>query len=170
MEGQPMSQAMDELASHGHHAAASRLAARLLDWLQRQPPEVQHRRVLFKLDLLIQLGRFREARELALGVAAKDAIDVYHGAQLSLAYADAALGDLSTARRIAARANRQQWLNTLYRADMLALVGDSAGAVALLRDAFRENGDIRPIVHLYYGLRRLRGYAAYDQLLRPDDY
>ena len=170
MAVQPMSQAVDELVSHGHDAAANRLAERLLDWLHRQPPAVQQQRVIFRVDLLMQLGRFREAREAALGVAAKDPIDVYHAAQLSVAYADAALGDLSTARRIAARADAQQWLNTLYRADMLALLGDSAGAVALLRDAFRENGDIRPIVHLYYGLRQLRGYAPYDQLLRPDDW
>jgi tetratricopeptide (TPR) repeat protein len=169
MAVQPMSQAVDELVSHGHDAAASRLAERLLDWLQRQPPAVQQQRVIFRVDLLMQLGRFREAREVALEVDAKYPPHVYRDAQHSLAYADAALGDLSTARRIAARANPQQWLNTLHRADMLALMGDSAGAVALLRDAFRENGDIRPIVHLYYGLRRLRGYAAYDQLLRPDD-
>jgi hypothetical protein len=88
---------------------------------------------------------------------------------LGIAYA--ARGDQAGARRVAdsLAVFKSPWLfgaNTFWRAAVLAAAGERAGAVELLRQANRE-GTTMEGWHYHPALASLRGYSAFESLLKP---
>ena len=55
----------------------------------------------------------------------------------------------------------------ISRARIAASLGEFERAVALLQDAFRAGFTWRSVLHTLPGLDPLRGYAPYEELIRP---
>jgi hypothetical protein len=58
-------------------------------------------------------------------------------------------------------------INTLWRARIVALLGENDEAVEFLRRAFAEGLRYSIFLHRDMDLEVLRGYAPFDELMRP---
>jgi DNA-binding SARP family transcriptional activator len=167
---QPSVQALYELQAHDQPDAARRVAVVTLGWYE-QLPDSERRNVGEMPEFYEAVGRIPEARASYARAVAADSTD--YDIRVLFAIFCARHGDLAMARRLAAEvdamrpADTGDWL--VDRAELAATFGDRAGAVALLREAYRAGYWWRHLLHLWAPLRALRGYAPYDSLERPAD-
>jgi Protein kinase domain len=160
-----------ELRAHGHPDAARRVFERVLAWYGRSGineatrddfPCSRHH-----FSAFYYTGRWEEAL-----AGYRHLLDV----DSTSLKAHAALGALAVRRGDQAEADRMgAWLAarptsasaTYFRAQLAALRGDRARAVALLRDAINQGLRGSMFVHLDPDLESLRDYPPYQELIRP---
>jgi tetratricopeptide (TPR) repeat protein len=167
-----------ELRAHGQIMASRSVLERAAVWYRSRPPEEAARSGYIALRGLFGVAYYRErwdeARALYERVAATDSSSVT--ARAALGALAARRGDTATAARmeewLAPRAGTHGQASivggeaTYARARIAALLGQRERAVSLLRRAFDE-GHGKIFVHFDPDLESLRGYAPYDELLRP---
>jgi len=163
-----------ELQAHGHPDAAREAADRAVTWYHAQRAEDQSQpEYRYSLARSLELvGRYEEADSLMQGLAAEDSSNVdYQGT----------LGVLAARRGEGARAQRTDQalaassvpfligLNTYYRAQIAAVLGDRDRAVGLLRDAIAHGaaGDPWNRLHSEPAFGSLHDYPPFQELLRP---
>jgi tRNA A-37 threonylcarbamoyl transferase component Bud32/tetratricopeptide (TPR) repeat protein len=168
-----------ELAVHGHAAAAEQAFDRAIRWAQARPTDQQatpdSRRAL--ASVLNSAGRWNEALALYRVLAAVDSSDTD---------VQAALGDLAARRGDRAEAERvDRWLAAqgrrgpagaaseywaLYqRARIAGLLGQRERAMGLLREAEQKGFAGWRVAHLDPDLAPLRGDPAFQEWVRPKD-
>jgi DNA-binding SARP family transcriptional activator len=160
-----------ELRAHGQPQAGQSVLERVSEWYRSRPAEESSQggkfialRDLFSVQYY--LGRWDEARAAYQRLALSDSSSVM---------ARAALGALAARRGDRPEAEQMdRWLAgravtggavPLARARIAALLGQRERAVTQLRQAF-ENGR-RLWVHFDPDFESLRGFAPFDELLRP---
>jgi DNA-binding SARP family transcriptional activator/TolB-like protein len=167
-----------ELRAHGQIMASRSVLERAAVWYRSRPPEEAARSGFISLRGLFGVAYYRErwdeARALYERVAATDSSSVT--ARAALGALAARRGDTATAARmeewLAPRAGTHGHASmvggeaTYARARIAALLGQRERAVSLLRRAFDE-GHGKIFVHFDPDLESLRGYAPFDELLRP---
>ena len=160
--------AVSELRAHGFEAAAQDLADRILDTAS-PVAEPAHR--LLEVELLYELGRWKEAERVLQGVT-PDPTGFRTRALTALLAARQ--GDLATARKIDASlaAIDRPYLfgePTFWRARIAAVLGDDRGALDLLRQSFREGrgGQGWFVLHVARDFDGLRGQEEFQELVRP---
>lgn len=171
-EIQPMDQTIAELRAHGHTDAARRLAARTLEWVDRQPAAVRTRLAYAVPGLLIDQGDLTEARRRLeqLVHANRDDVDSVE----LLAITCAMQGDRAAAARLEESIERvgpreADADGLVGRASVAASLGDRERAVRFLRDAYAQGFMWRNVVHTLLGMDKLRGYPPYEVLVQPVD-
>jgi tetratricopeptide (TPR) repeat protein/TolB-like protein len=172
--GEEMFVAAEELKAHGHLANVPQMLGRLEDWMASLPaaeaasPEAQCRRV----DALNLENRYEEAlaviQPLADSYPDPDEVEILG----RLGRTAAAAGDTELALRTELRLrdlDQPDFLSSarVWRARITAVLGERARAVSLLRDAFAHGYQQGPWVHHDNALGSLRGYAPFDELVRP---
>jgi len=55
----------------------------------------------------------------------------------------------------------------MYRAELAAMLGERALAVRMLQQATAEGNPFEQNMHITHELQRLRGYAPFEEWLRP---
>ncbi|MDQ3137667.1 MAG: hypothetical protein M3Q93_08770, partial [Gemmatimonadota bacterium] len=162
-----------ELRTHGHGEAADRLLASTSLASARAASEASSVDLdRIGADLLYEAGRWADARRRYAEVFARYPADIE--SVIGVGASAARLGDL----RDAVRADEQlaTWplafplgRNTYGRARIAALRGDSARAVQLLRQSFREGAPVISIwerhVHSERDFAGYRGYAPFRALM-----
>lgn len=161
-----------ELRAHGHHDAARKLASRLVDWLNAQPPENAKRHgVGAALSRALLLAERWEEVKPHFDALVKE--DPSHVLVLgTVGVLAARRGEKSEARRVSEtlRLLERPHLHgeqTLARAKIAAQLGEKDRAVELLRDAFAEGVWWEQSLHADLDLEPLRGYPPYEELIRP---
>jgi DNA-binding SARP family transcriptional activator/TolB-like protein len=166
----------DELRAHGHPEKAREILERALRFYGAAPAEIRLiRKHRFDVAMALQrLGRLAESRkileELLAGppVMGADSL-VLRGC---LAVVAAAQGDLRTVDEL------DRWLrnpglpylfgaNTEYRARVQAILGNREEAVRLLQQAMAEGRMYEGAEHQIFEYQGLRGYAPFEEWLRP---
>jgi tetratricopeptide (TPR) repeat protein len=166
--------AAEELKAHGHVDEVGRMLSRLEAWMatlpasERATPELQCRLV----DALNLEGRHVEALAVAQALAESypDPDDVEILGRLGRTAA--AAGDSELARRLDLRLRNLDrpyvfGSAAVWRARIAAILGDRDQAVSLLREAFAQGRQNGPWLHHDNSLGSLRGYAPFDELVRP---
>jgi DNA-binding SARP family transcriptional activator/TolB-like protein len=167
-----------ELRAHGQAPASRAVLERAAEWYRSRPPEAAAQSGYIVLRGLFGVSYYRErwdeARALYERVAATDSSNVT--ARAALGALAARRGDTATAARmeewLAPRAGTHGHASmvggeaTYARARIAALLGQRERAVSLLRRAFDE-GHGKIFVHFDPDLESLRGFAPFDELLRP---
>ncbi len=162
-----------ELEAHGHSEAGRQAAELAVSWYRRQPAgEQSHFQYRFILARALQLlGRYDEADSLMERLSTEDPSNVDFLGVLGVLAAQR--GDTVDAERIdqrlagLSRPYLTGW-HTYYRAEIAAVRGDLDRAVVLLRDAiFHGAVDGGWHLHSEPAFATLRGYAPFDELLRP---
>ncbi len=171
-DNQPMDQTIAELDAHGYPDAARRLAERTAAWIRRQPAKDQLALAPALLEFLVDAGRLREARRLALQLIAEGPEDL--DVDAILARISVEQGESAPSRRLDARLARMSdpRLQTdvlLYRAGIATNLGDREAAVGLIQDACRAGFAWRSVLHQLREFAPLRGYPPFDRLARPVD-
>jgi hypothetical protein len=118
-----------------------------------------------RLSSAYYAGDWDLARRAYQARAIEDTANVQ--AHFGLGAIAAHLGDSAEAARM------DQWLEqhgkSYDRARLAAIRGNRAAAVALIRQAFQEHMTGRMFIHQDPDLDSLRGYAPYEELVRPED-
>jgi hypothetical protein len=165
-----MERVAKELLVHGHTDLASAASARALAWWLEQPgadSTLTSRLALAGVnytaarydrcrDIVMALRRTHPTHPDVLGY--QGVLAARHGDRPTALIADTALAAL-----------RDPYLggvNTLWRARIAAVLGESERAITLLRQAFDE-GQLYINVHDDVDLRSLRGSPAFQDLVRP---
>ncbi len=163
--------AAEELRVHGHRAEAIEWAKRAVAWYRNQPA------------LFLTTAANRQALALALygaedwreaGTIASALLKEQPGntVYVTLAGAIAARqGDRALATKHAAAlaqaSSAPGGANELRRAQLAALLGEREQAVQFLRDAFAHGLSMSVGLHRNIDLEPLRGYAPFDDLMKP---
>ena len=168
-------QLAEELRTHGKPQAATALAWQLAhELVGGSVPDSYHRRAMLARVRYFH-GQWDEARVVAEGLVRDDPADVQ--ARGLLGAIAARRGDRAAAERAAAvlAASRAPYLfgrASYERARIAALLGDRAGAVALLRAALEQGlrawtwfGEVD--LHTDMDFDGLRDDAAFRELVRP---
>ena len=174
--GEVMREAALELREHGHPDQAQHLFERAIAWYREQPPVFARSRVqrLGLATVTYYAGHLAEAAALAkaLGNTAPDSTAVI----TLLGVIAARLGDTATARTMERRLEQDHVPYaryeppTLGRARIIAALGDREGAVELLRTSLARGHWYTWLdLHAVPEFESLRGYASFDQLVRPKD-
>jgi DNA-binding SARP family transcriptional activator len=160
-----------EMRAHGSADAARRFAIEALDSLSTLPASSKFGDPMrWRMQVLREAGRPREAQKMAQAFAAKDP----HEANMAAITAalSAELGDTATARRIEARL--AHWTAVadprdilLPRARLAAALGNQAAAVALLHAACDRGCARFEDLHAVLEFDGLRSYPPFQELLRP---
>lgn len=165
-----------ELMVHGHRDDAATLWRRAAAWFAAHPRETQSSFSMRdrQTRILLHLGLHDEA----LGKARSLVADV---GERPIALADLGLAEVATGDTAAARSARDQ-LATLAasthtltergdvaasEARVAAALGDRSGAVSLIREALNAEALHLYDVHRTVAFLALRGYAPFDDLMRP---
>jgi tetratricopeptide (TPR) repeat protein len=167
-----MEVAGDELQAHGHADAARGAYRRALDWLRSRPVDQQATpaaRVALT-RVLCHAGEPARGRA-AIEPLAQAFPDTLRFAGL-LAVCAARAGDTVTATRLARQleADRRPYLfgdHLYWAARVAAVIGQRERAVGLLRQAFAGGLRFSVDIHAEPDFASLRGYAPFDELLRP---
>ena len=143
----------EELAAHGHEAAARRYFERAITWLANQlarnPDHEDHR--YWMGNALYDLGRWAEAEPYYSSLVRDSPVHLeYRGRSALVA---ARLGQRDPERRLGQPTPYDRSGPTVFRARIAAIRGDTAGAVALLNEALR---------HGIEGFAWLHGVAVTD--------
>jgi tetratricopeptide (TPR) repeat protein/TolB-like protein len=160
-----------ELAAHDHPDAARLVAERALSRAEsRQAGTAELQAERARAALLALLGRNEEARAVLESAVAQwpDNLDA-HGELGALA---ARLGDRARAGQAfdwleSADAGQARGRQRYLQAGIAAELGENARAVSLLREAFAQGLAFGVEMHRNPHFRRLRGDAAFRELLRP---
>lgn len=160
-----------EMRAHGSADAARRLANEALDSLSTLPASSKFGDPMrWRMQVLREAGRPREAQKMAQAFAAKDPNDANMAAITAALSAE--LGDMASARRIEARLAHWTAVSDprdvlLPRARLAAALGNQAAAVALLHAAC-DRGCLRfEDLHAVLEFDKLRSYPPFQELLRP---
>jgi tetratricopeptide (TPR) repeat protein len=178
--GYVMLAAAEELRAHGHREASLKMAVRAVEWYRsRIGEEAREEDTRSGLgNALYQAQRWREANKIFAALAAENPRNVtYKGILGSLSARE---GDRVKAIRITEelRGMEPLHLSCFRSARILSLLGDSARALALLREAVAVGfgGTNEPDLDMYgYGfiyrhcmdLEPLRGYPPFEELIKP---
>lgn len=160
-----------ELAVHGHGAAAQDAYARAIAWAKARPAEQQTRDDRRELaGVLNSAGHWDEALALYRSLAAQDSSDEE---------VHAALGDLAARRGDRREAGRvDRWLaarggryagRPYFRARIAGLLGEPETAMGLLRLATEGGFPRWRDAHTDPDLAPLRSDPAFQQWIRPQD-
>ncbi|MGE5927363.1 MAG: hypothetical protein ACM357_08410 [Gemmatimonadota bacterium] len=169
-QGGAMVTAGEELAAHGHRAAAQRYFDRAVTWLAnqlaREPDHEAHRYWMGAAHY--GAGRWRDAMPYFESLAAEEGSDVlmYRG---YLALIAARSGDRRADTRLGEAKPHELGRYTAFRARIAAVRGDTAAAVALLSQALRYGVNGFPWLHAsaYPDFAPLAGAEAFERLLQP---
>lgn len=161
--------AADELRAHGEPERADALAERAAD-LARSPlaAATDPERRAGAADLLYRAGALEEARAAYLGTGRQNVDAV----RVRLGRIAARLGEREEALRVdawlASEPGRDSngW-RTMERAMIRALLGDREEALKLVRQSMREGHGHYPWLHAAPELEPLRGWAPFEELMRP---
>ncbi len=158
-----------ELRAHGHAEAAARVLERAIAWYDTRTDEERRAQRETLARTFYAAGRWEEARVLFEELAAEQPARVqYIGYLGTLA---ARRGDRAEAERVLAvlASFRQptQPVQTLWRAKIATLLGDSGQALDLLREAFAEGLRYDLSLHVDPDLESLRRHPTFRALLRP---
>jgi DNA-binding SARP family transcriptional activator/TolB-like protein len=176
---------MDELRAHGHEADAAFVATQLTEWLDRHPAPAGNSSADFE-HLMARFNLAVDALQWRAAVAFLDTLQARHATRLETMLASGRLaayrGDTSKAEQVSTALAQFQtpYLhgeNTLARAQIAALSGQRERAVALIRDALAEGRPYNTyraarnggFYHAHPDFQSLRGYAAFEALLRSRD-
>ncbi|UCF41558.1 MAG: protein kinase [Gemmatimonadota bacterium] len=161
-----------EFRAHGYPEAAREALQLALDRLRaHSPDEALRRSHQYNVGWTLYWSeRWEEAREIFLQLVAEDSTSVdYLG---SLGVVHARLGDAVEASRISdeLEALDQPYLrgvNTVWRAEIAAILGNSDGAVDVLRRAFSEGYGYGIGLHRDIDFEALHDYPPFQELMRP---
>jgi len=162
----------EELRAHGDGATALGIVDRALQWHHEQTEEFKTASAGRSLygQLLYQRERWDEAASVFAALAADSAnLMTALGYQGTIAVRQ---GDVESARRFAKELAalelpRMRGVNTAWRAEIAALLGESDEAVALLQRAFSEGLGYGMWIHRDIDLEALRDYGPYQELMEP---
>lgn len=163
-----------ELSAHGHPAEAHALFNKALAWYEARSKEELEREPIRSAhaDLLYLTGQLEEAHATYVTLVVADSSNV--SALGHLGVIAAARGDAPDVQRIdrllATSAQPYLWgENTHWRAAIAARLGERERAVSLLREAISQGDDygINPSLHADQYFAPLRGYPAFEALLKP---
>jgi tetratricopeptide (TPR) repeat protein len=158
-----------ELRAHGHAADAQALAERAVGMLRAEAAEDSTRRLAL-VAALYAARRWDECRPLFETDLASHPTNVHAlGFVGTLA---ARRGDRARAAECAQRlaALRDPYLrgvNTYWQAEIAAVLGDHAQALARLREAFRQGQPVPTKAHSDPDLEMLRDDPDFKRLMRP---
>ena len=161
--------AVHELRVHGHPAAATRLATRIVAWHDSTTSSQGFHRPWARAVALLAAREWKRAARVLDSTSATDSSVQIAGAR---AFAHAMAGDTAVARGILARLElrRDAFSDGTSRgsAATLMALGDTVRAVSDLSGALAgaSHGDLfhyRPVALYEF----LHGYAAFDALIKP---
>ncbi len=166
-----MRAAAEELRAHGHRAESIELAKRSVAWHRNRPADFLTV-AANRFSLAQSLYDAEEWTEAGAMVTALNTEQPGRSAYVGLAGAIAArMGDRGSAMKHAVAlgqlASEPDGLVELRRAQLAALVGQKEQAVELLRDAFARGLYMSLFVHRQMDFESLRGYAPFDELMKP---
>jgi tetratricopeptide (TPR) repeat protein len=170
--GEALETLAEEARAHGHGAVASEIADRALGWYDEQPEEFRAGAAgrMLRGQLLYLRGDWDGAATVFQSLAADSVenVDVL-GYQGAIA---ARQGDVESAQGFASELATlelpsMRGVNTAWRAEIAALLGESDEAVALLQRAFSEGLGYDIWIHRDMNLEPLRDYPPFQELMRP---
>ena len=163
--------AAEELRAHGRRNESIALAQQAVAWYRNRPADflaAAANRFLLAQSLYVA-EQWTEASAIASALRREQPKSVAYAA-LSGAVA-ARMGNREAALRHAATLEQSPsepgGVTELRRAQLAALLGQREQAVALLRDAFARGLSMSTALHRQMDLESLRGFAPYDELLKP---
>jgi tetratricopeptide (TPR) repeat protein len=153
-----------ELRAHGHRAESLQIAERAASWYETNGSEIRR--------ALIAAERWKEALGLYRRLAEERPDRPGYLAQVGTLAART--GDEKVARDILARLEQMKrpysfGAETYWRAGIHALLDENEQAVALLRQSFDEGQAFGIYSHQNVDLETLRGYAPFEDLMKPQD-
>jgi tetratricopeptide (TPR) repeat protein len=161
-----------ELRVHGHREASLAMARRAVAWVRSRPPDAGTRNVARNAlgRALFLAEGWDEAGTVFGELLTRDAKNVEAVGYLGVIAAGK--GDRVAAQASSERLRRstQRFLygsHTLWRAAIAAHLGEKDEAVDLLREAFAQGQTYGLWIHSNATLEPLRGYAPFDELVRP---
>jgi serine/threonine-protein kinase len=160
--------ASNELVAHGRVTEGRQVAEQLTVWLRARPPNEQNDTLL--VMALLSVGNTAEARSIAKRLVTKhpqdrvaislDGITAAHAGERQVAErAIVVLDSLSDPYQLAE--------NLFSRALIAAVLGQKERAVEYLRESIRKGLSYVQLNDAIPELLPLRGYAPYDELIRP---
>jgi hypothetical protein len=161
-----------ELRAHKYFKDADAMFARARASLAAVPPEAVDWSARFATaNVLLGMGRFDSAYARYVELAP----DTIHlNARARIGVTAAALHDTGTVRRIdeelkmvATRRLYHKEAPTYWRAAIAAQLGDKELAVRLLNEAIKEGLSVGSEMHRLPEFQSLRGYAQFEEILRP---
>ncbi|MDP1861511.1 MAG: BTAD domain-containing putative transcriptional regulator [Gemmatimonadaceae bacterium] len=159
----------EEFRSHGDARTASRLLAMASAWIVAHPAPAASRDRQFREGVVMLASGMSDSAIVRFAVVARDTARVDAAGYLALA--QLARGDRASAQAAADSlgALNRPWLfgaQTFWRAAILGALGERDLAVQLLQQANREGRQMQ-LWHFMSALDSLRGYAAFEALIRP---
>ena len=159
-----------ELRAHGYFKAADSMLARARTSLTGLPPG-QARRPQRRdaAAVFLAMGQFDSAYARYVELA-RDTTDIVSRARVGVSAAG--MHDTVTAKRIldelaTVRIPYRASEPTFWRAAIAAQLGDKELAIRLLRQAMQEGRGVGFDMHRSTELQSLRGYPAFEEILRP---
>jgi tetratricopeptide (TPR) repeat protein len=159
----------EEFRAHGDTRTASRLLAMARAWIGAHPAPAASRDRRFREGVVLLASGMPDSAIVRFAVVARDTARVDAAGYLALA--QLARGDRASAQAAADSlgALHRPWLfgaHTFWRAAILGALGDRDLAVQLLQQANREGQQMQQW-HSMSALDSLRGYSAFEALIRP---
>ena len=160
---------IEEFRVHGDNRMSQRVAQNVAQRIRATPAAVTYPSALFDQGTIFMLAGLPDSAVFRFETALARSKRIEPAGYLALALAQ--IGDTARARQIADSLGslRQPFLrglNTYWRALILAALGDREIALQLLRQSVTQ-GRTMDQWHCVPELNVLRGYPAFDQLLRP---
>jgi tetratricopeptide (TPR) repeat protein len=162
-----------EYRAHGHAAASDALLRRTLDRLASESQE-DARTPAYRFALarvLYWRGQWEDALPLLEQLVREGPVSLDRLGYLGTTFARLDRRSEAIAISEQLRVIEQPYLlgaNTFWRARIVAVLGDQAQAVRLLRQAIGEGQTYGMWVHREPDFEALRSYAPFDDFLRPD--
>jgi tetratricopeptide (TPR) repeat protein/predicted Ser/Thr protein kinase len=170
--GDVLGSTAEELRAHGHKEEALAMARSAAAWVRSRPPDIAGSPTVLKAlgRALFLAEEWDQARTVFAEVATKAANDIEATGYLGVLAARK--GDWAGAHLLSEklRALKRPYLfgeHTAWRAAIAAQLGEKDQAVDLLRESFAEGQNYGVWVHRDVTLEPLRGYPAYEELVRP---
>jgi tRNA A-37 threonylcarbamoyl transferase component Bud32/tetratricopeptide (TPR) repeat protein len=161
-----------ELRAHGDPTTGKAMIAEAAAWYRAHPAGQESGVAPFPCTtrLLAPLyydGRLDEARTLYRRALAHDSVSIFaHEALGAVAARQRDMGEAALMDQwLADHPSRENGRSTYARARIALLLGDTARAMTLLRQAFDEGLMFRMYIHVDPDLEPLRGLPAYRQLV-----
>jgi tetratricopeptide (TPR) repeat protein len=168
--GSVISVAAWELRAHGYDSLSYEYANQAIEWYQHQPTSTDHRRELAYAYYLA--GSWQNAKSLYEVLAAESPDNIHY--QGSFGTIAAHVGDVEEAIRISEQLSKIDrpylfGLHTYYRARIASLLGEKEKAVKLLSESFAQGKPNNIEVHNDPDFLPLKGYAPFEELMRPKE-
>jgi tetratricopeptide (TPR) repeat protein len=161
-----------DLRIHGHREASARLAGEILQSLERKLAAGQGSEALevLRMESLYLAGRPAESLAAGRGILRRNPASLPSLGRLGIVHADQ--GQAGEARGVMERLAKlprkdRLGLVSLLRARIAARLGEKEQALTLLREATEEGQPIGYLRHLDVAFEGLRGYAPFQEFLRP---